>query len=189
MDLTKLELPSSVNVGGNFYDIHTSHPYWIRFSELLQEENVSFSDFDFLYISEVPFDKKAGFDALCSFYHEEKSVPKKDYSNTSNEIAYDYTIDADLIYSSILEQYHIDIAETPIHWHRFRALMAGLHNTKLNEIISYRVYEPAKNGDTYEKQMKHLQNLWHIPNKEDLEAEKVRNRFNKMLKERQVKKS
>lgn len=181
MDLTKLVLPSSVNVGGNFYDIHTEHPYWIRFSQLLQEENITFSDFDFLYISEKPIDKKAGFDALCSFYFEEKTVPKKDYSNTSNEIAYDYAIDADLIYSSILEQYHIDIAETPIHWHKFRALIAGLHNTKLNEIISYRLYEPAKKGDTYEKQMKHLKNLWHIPNKEDLEAEKVRNKFNEML--------
>lgn len=181
MDLTKLTLPSAVEADGRFYEIHTEHPYWIRFSQVIKDKNAVLYDFDFLYKNEIPENRKDGFDSLCSFFYEKKEIPRKDFTSSSNEIPYDYTVDSDLIFSAILSQYGVDISETPVHWHKFRAMLEGLHGTKLNDIISYRLYEPAKKTDSYEKSMLRLKRLWHIPDEDDRLAAEAREKFNALL--------
>lgn len=84
----------------------------------------------------------------------------------------DYEIDADLIYAAFYEQYGIDLLATDshghvvqIHWHIFLALLSGLHNTKLNEVMNCRCWT----GDTkteYGKQMQKLRNAWELEEKD-----------------------
>ena len=50
MDLTKAVLPDSVVVSGRSYKIHTGHPYWFRFFQILEQEKKYLTDFDFLYV-------------------------------------------------------------------------------------------------------------------------------------------
>ena len=61
-----------------------------------------------------------------------------------------------------------------MHWYKFQALFKGLHDTKLNEIIGYRLYEhTGGKKDSYVRQMEKLRSVWELPmdsdeNDEDL---------------------
>lgn len=156
MDFTKMILPDSVEVSGKFYQIHTGHPYWFRLSELLAGK-LYVSDFDYLYISDRPEDKQAGIDKLMAFYYEKKELPKVE-DNDSSEKILDYKIDSDMIYAAIMQCYHIDLFEKEIHWHKVRALISGLHDTKLNEIMQYRCCNPGKN-----KELARMKRIWSLP--------------------------
>ena len=74
----------------------------------------------------------------------------------------DYDTDADLIYAAFMEVYGIDLTEERLHWHKFRALMDGLHGTKLNEVIGYRLYDGSDAGD-WKKRMAEFHEMWELP--------------------------
>jgi hypothetical protein len=167
MDLTKAVLPDSVVVSGRSYKIHTGHPYWFRFYEILGQETKYVSDFDHLYVDEIPEDRQAGVDALYNFFYEKKELPRVDGEGGPNVL--DYTIDADLIYAGILQCYGIDLMEKQYHWHIVRALIGGLEGTKLNTIIGYRCATPGKN-----RELARMKAMWELPPKVDpVDAETV----------------
>lgn len=64
--------------------------------------------------------------------------------NTSTEKAnqkkfFDFEYDADLIYSAFLQQYHIDLCESNMHWWKFKALFNGLsEETQFMKVLQYR---------------------------------------------------
>lgn len=170
MDLTKNVLPEAVMVSGKYYKIHTGHCSWFRFAEILGQEKAYLSDLDFLYVDELPEDKKAGLDALYDFYYEKKEVPRAE--GDTGERVLDYAIDADMIYAAILQCYGIDLYDKQLHWHKVRAMIAGLHGTRLDEIMGYRCSKPGKN-----KELARIKRIWALPErktKDDKEsAEKV----------------
>ncbi len=163
--LQKKVYQNSVFVDGKFYRIHTSSHYWFRFSELIDKKDVSYADFNFLYEDTIPSDIVKGFHALLDFYYKEKELPRKIYA-TSCEKILDYTIDAELIYAAILEQYHIDIKENEYHWHKVRTLIEGLHGTKLNDIMECRSYRGNPKDAGYRECMR-LKNMWALPDRDD----------------------
>jgi hypothetical protein len=164
MDLTKAVLPDAVEVSGRFYKIHTGHPYWFRFYEILGQETKYVSDFDHLYVDEIPEDRQAGVDALYNFFYEKKELPR--VLDTGGPNVLDYTIDADLIYAGVLQCYGIDLMDKQYHWHKVRAMIAGLEGTKLNAIIGYRGAKPGKN-----KELQRAQEMWALPKKKQDEDE------------------
>lgn len=181
MLLSKMILPDSINVDGKFFAIKTGHPYWFRFSELIKEKERRLDAFDFLYDKTIPKNKTEGFKGLVSFFSPKKELPRSS-GKESDDIPLDYTLDADLIYAAILEQYHIDLFEKEIHWHKVLAMIAGLHTTKLNDIIGYRLYRKPSKSDTHESEMLRLKKMWRIETEEDKKAKSAEKDFFAKLK-------
>lgn len=175
MDLTKIKLPDTITVSGVDYPIQTGHTYWFRFSQLLDDINSTFGDFDFLYIDEKPENRQEGFTELFNFYYEKKEIPRVT-DESSGVKAIDYTVDADLLYAGLLQQYGVDLSLKNIHWHKVRAMIAGLKETKLNDIIYYRTCD----YDAKQKELMKAKTAWALPEKED-NASKELEEFNALF--------
>ena len=73
----------------------------------------------------------------------------------------DYDLDSELIYSSFMQQYGIDITVVDMHWYKFMALIKGLSaDTKLGRVMGYRAY--TKSDTSHEEFMKEQQRIWEI---------------------------
>ena len=183
LDLSKAKLPDTVEVDGNFYAIHTDFRFWINFSRLIKNQNCTLGEFDFIYCDEKPFDRKKGFVALMEFYSPKKELPRA-LGNQTNKTLLDYDIDSELIYSSFYQQYKIDLFDEKLrlHWHKFLALMDGIRETKLTDVIGYRSY--VKSSKKYEQTMAELQHSWEITTEMTLtdEEKKAIEDFDKLLK-------
>lgn len=173
IDLKKHRLPEAVEVGGSLYPVHTSFKYWLRFLELIADKNTPPGKFDFMYSTDKkPESRLRGLIALVQFCNPPRELPR---TKSDSENVLDYSIDADFIFSAFLEQYGIDLLDSDMHWHKFQALLFGLHGTKLNEIIGYRSYENTSGKrDAYTRQMEKLRAAWDLPqdsgDDEDLRA-------------------
>jgi len=171
MDLTKSFLPDSVMVSGKHYKIHTGHSYWFRFAQILGQDVKLLSEFAHLYVDDIPEDQQSGVDALYGFYYEAKELPRSE--GDSGERVLDYEIDADFIYSAILQCYGIDLYEKQVHWHKVRAMIAGISGTRLNDVMGYRCASPRKNTE-----IARLKRIWALPEKMTQEDKAALERFN-----------
>ncbi|MCR5723464.1 MAG: bacteriophage Gp15 family protein [Treponema sp.] len=141
LDLTKKVLPSAVEVDGAFFAVKTDFRTVLAFFALLADGTHTYADFDFMYTSDgVPANRKAGVDAMIAFFNRENPLPRKVGSDSADHLL-DYEQDADLIYSAFREQYGINLLTEDLHWYEFRALLSGLHGTKLNDVIGFRAYD------------------------------------------------
>lgn len=175
IDLKKTRLPEAVEVDGSFYTIHTSFKYFLRFIELLANKDIKPQDFDFMYKSKKPQNRESGLIALVQFCNPPQILPHTDKLEGSSEKAVDYAVDADYIYAAFLEQYGIDLVESEMHWYKFQALFKGLRDTKLNEIIGYRLWEnTSAKRDAYTRQMEKLKTAWELPQESDEEDEDLK---------------
>ena len=171
LDLTKAKLPEAIAVGGLFYRIHTDFRYFIRLGQVLNEKGTKPTDFDFMFIAEIPPDRIAGVKALVAFMNPPHILPRKSKREDIGAPVLDYTLDADLIYAAFMQQYHIDLSAELLHWHQFSALLAGLRDTKLNDVIGFRLWENTSGKrDEYTRAMQHLQDAREIEEKDDEES-------------------
>lgn len=175
IDLKKAKLPEAVEVDGSLYTIHTSFKYWLRFLDLIADSKTPPQDFDFMYIEEKPASRINGLIALFQFFNPPHFLPRTERKDQSSDKAVDYTIDADYIFAAFMERYGIDLVESDMHWNKFQALFKGLHGTKLNEIIGYRLYENTSGKrDNYTRQMEKLRSAWELPQESDEEDEDLK---------------
>jgi hypothetical protein len=182
LDLKKAKLPEAVEVDGSLYTIHTSFKYWLRFLELIADNQTPPQDFDFMYIEEKPASRINGLIALVQFCNPPQILPRTERKEQSSDKAVDYAIDADYIFAAFMERYGIDLVESDMHWYKFQALFMGLHDTKLNEIIGYRLYENTSGKrDNYTRQMEKLRTAWELPQESDEEDEDLK-AFEALLK-------
>ena len=164
IELKKAGLPESVEVDGSLYAIHTSFKYFLRFIELLATKDAKPQDFDFMYKRQKPQDRESGLIALIQFCNPPQELPRTQGGEESGEKAVDYAIDADYIFAAFMERYGIDLVENEMHWYKFQALFKGLHDTKLNEIIGYRLWENTSGKrDAYTRQMEKMRAAWELP--------------------------
>ena len=160
LDLSSNALPNTITVEGRAYFVHTDFRIWIRFMRDLRESAKSRSDFDvsYLFIDEMP--TRIDVETLMAWAQPPRELPR-DMGEHNDTIAFDFDIDADLIYSAFIQQYGIDLIDTDIHWYKFLALMQGISDeTKFGKVIGYRSYE--KSDKKYDDQMKHLKRMWEI---------------------------
>lgn len=180
IDLKKTGLPESIEVEGGLYYIQTSFKYWLRFLELLENKDTPPKDFDFMYKSKKPSNRLDGLLALVQFGNPPQILPRIQKGEAGEKVI-DYTIDADYIYAAFLEQYGIDLVTSNMHWYKFQALFRGLHDTKLNEIIGYRLYEHKGGKKTdHDRQMEELRRAWELPLEADEEDEDLIDFENKL---------
>ncbi|MCR5607137.1 MAG: bacteriophage Gp15 family protein [Treponema sp.] len=182
ISLLKAVLPSSVTVEGKTYKIKTDFQYWLNFSLKCQKGKIhSYSDFDYLYVDDIPENRQKGFNELIKFCNPEKALPRK-IGNTNKTIL-DFEIDSDLIYAAFFEQYNIDLCNVNLHlhWYKFNALFDALHDTKLNEIMSYRAFDEFDKTD-YKKAMVKMRQAWELDSKLTEEEKKDLEKFDSLLK-------
>lgn len=184
IDLSKSKtLSDSVIVSGKVYCIHTDFQFFITFQRMCNEKH-ALSDFDFMFV-EVPKDehKAEALKALISFAYPKKELPRE-IESVNDEILIDYELDSDLIYSAFYEQYKIDLKadNLHLHWYKFRALLDGLQNTKLNKVIEYRSYIPSQSdGKEYKKFMLKMKDAWRIERKLTDSEQKAIEKFDALL--------
>jgi hypothetical protein len=168
MDLSEAKLPETVEVDGSSYCIHTSFKFWLKFMRKIGDKHCPPADFDFMYRGEKPRSRLNGLMALVKFCNPPQLLPRPEMFQGSGEKATDYDVDAEYIFAAFLELYGIDLVESNMHWYKFLALFKGLHGTKLNEIIGYRLYENTSGKrDAYTRQMEKLRRAWELPQTED----------------------
>lgn len=191
IDLSKVKLPDCIEAAGSFFTIKTDFRSWLNFSRIVNTKGAVVDDVDFIYTDTIPpaENKKEAFEKLLEFFQPKTPLPRPIGESSGGKV-FDYEIDADLIYAAFYEQYGIDLLEidkhghaVQIHWHRFLALLSGLHNTKLNEVMSWRSWT----GDTkteYGKQMQKLRNSWELPEEKDEKVQEDLEKFNKLFKKK-----
>lgn len=181
IDLKKAKLPQAIDVGGSLYRIHTDYRYFLRLREHLAEKDVKAGDLDYMYIKEKPLDRLAGVKALIAFMTPPQELPRRT-SDDNGEIVLDFAIDADYIYAAFMEQYGIDLLTARLHWYSFNALLHGLHDTELNNIINARLYKPSGRNDEYEKTKQRQYEAWRLPQPADNEPDEALEDFLGALK-------
>lgn len=181
IELKKAVLPETVDVSGNLYRIRTSFKYWLRFLELVEKNDKNPYVFDFLYVDKKPSDRIEGFSALLGFSSPASLLPRLTSSDAGEKVV-DYQIDAEYIYAAFYEQYGIDLIDADMHWYKFQALFKGLHDTKLNEIIGFRLFTPPNGKKSeYDREMEKLKRAWTLPEKDDGKKDEALVRFEALL--------
>ena len=161
IDLTKKGgLPNVVMIDGNPYSIYTDFRVWMRFEiELSKYQAGNVVDVSYLFKNDMP--PYCSISDLLVFCRPQNELPRS--TKHSNVIALDYEIDSDYIYAAFMSQYGIDLCEIEeLHWHKFLALLRGLKDEKICDIMSYRCYEPSDGKkDVYAE----LKFAWEIERK------------------------
>ena len=179
IDLTKASAPDSITVGGRTYRIKTWFKYWLRFLQICNSRK-EVRDFDFLFVDEIPTDKAEAFTKLAEFANPKSVLPRGTGGNGAKIL--DYSIDANLIYAAFVQQYGIDLVSglgddgKPLHWHKFLALMEGVRETNLTDVMDIRSYDEHDNT-SYEDWRKKARNAWSLEGLE-VDSSKVLEDFN-----------
>lgn len=170
IDLKQRGLPNTIMVGGKPYSVYTDFRVWLRVSEDLQYlKPGKYVDVKYIFKNDYP--PKIAINDILTFLSPPQELPRR-VRTTSNAIAIDYTIDADLIWAAILGQYGIDLVEVEeLHWWKFLAMIRGLNeSTKMREVMGIRCYEKHKGKDDPYEQMRMA---WEIIREDDTTQEEI----------------
>lgn len=167
IDLRFNTLPSSLEVGGSFFRVHTDFRVWLAFGEYVKER----IPWTGIFIDVPEGDCGEWLPAAMEFFKSENVTPRS--TETIRDRIIDYIYDGDYIVASFQAVYGIDLTDPllEMHWHRFKALLVGLPDScKLSKIMSYRAY--VKKPYDHDKEMKKLKEAWALPD-EQAEEEKA----------------
>lgn len=176
MDLTKKGgLPNVVMIAGIPYSIYTDFRVWMRFeiefSKCTPQKTI---DVSYLFKNDMP--TYCNFSDLLMFCRPQSELPRR--QKDSSVIVLDYEVDADYIYAAFMSQYGIDLCDIEeLHWHKFLALLKGLKNEKLCDIMSYRCYEPSDGKQDVYAKLKAAWELDRFSAEEQVERDKFSRYF------------
>lgn len=165
MDLRNRDLPKTVVVDGRSYDILTDYRVWLNFGERIKDDKCTLRDLLFVFkdSDKGVYPRSDFLPELLEFYQNPNATPKVSSSGSDDRL-YDYILDGEYIWASFVQAYGIDLYDVEMHWHRFKALFAGLpDNTKMSQIMSYRGYKRASKSDNYDKTMQKMKRAWALP--------------------------
>lgn len=147
MNMLINSVPDSLKIAGTEYKIHTDFSVWIEFEKLLSDESENahktISDIKNLIFCDKQPPQRADEETVNKilwFYRCGKKLQKSSHTSEKEIFSYDY--DDGYIFSAFLEQYHIDLEQTKLHWWKFHALMLSLSDsTEFVKIMGYRSVE------------------------------------------------
>lgn len=147
MNMLINSVPDSLKIAGTEYKIHTDFSVWIEFEKLLSDESENahktISDIKNLIFCDKRPPLRADEETVNKilwFYRCGKKLQKSSHTSEKEIFSYDY--DDGYIFSAFLEQYHIDLEQTKLHWWKFHALMLSLSDsTEFVKIMGYRSVE------------------------------------------------
>ena len=107
----------------------------------------------------------------------------KELEDTNEEPDMDYIQDMDYIEASFMSDYHIELANTEMHWWKFNNLMNGLSNSEMGNCC---VLNRVRNLRTYDtKDIKDPKELARINKAKKQVALKVKNEHVELTEEQQ----
>jgi len=182
MNILTDTLPDFITVEGKKYCVNTDFRIWLEFDKIMHLENIGVKD-KIMMVARLCFDKERikvypenineTMDGLLSFFLCGKS-PQKD---GSEEKAFSFQHDSELIYSAFLTQYGIDLLSVPyMHWYVFSALFQGLEEQRrIMKIINWRLLDTnSVENKEKRKQFKKIKEFYALPDeksKEEKEAD------------------
>lgn len=178
IDLRNKELPSHITWDGGSCAINTDFREWIKFGEYLKTKMV--------YLGVFPNFKAPAGDkwqlALFDFYLCKNDIPRS-FSH-SDVRTIDLIIDGDSIVASFQQAYGIDLTSIEyMHWHRFKALLAGLpDDTKMSKIMGYRSWSVQDSKRKHDDIMQEQRAAWMLPLGDDIEEEDLTGGFAPLLR-------
>ncbi|WP_369350391.1 Gp15 family bacteriophage protein [Streptococcus hillyeri] len=90
----------------------------------------------------------------------------------------DFEKDAELIFASFFQSYHLDLFEQQgkLHWLKFMSLLMNLHkDTPFKEVVSYRVMKVPNKDEASEEYIKHVKKMKRLYSLEDEAEYQVKN--------------
>lgn len=161
-------LPETVEVGGKTVRIDPS----FRVGIAIEMEALSDGEPDAagllarFYRGDIPDDIPGAVREMLDFYRgpkrQDDDRPKgKDKGGR----AYDFVQDAEVILSSFLSSYGIDLTTADLHWWTFRRLMFNLpHDCNFMQRVAYRTADLSQMSKAQKKHYKKMRDLYAIHN-------------------------
>lgn len=168
IDLRKKRLPDSLVVNGEAFLIDTDFRTWIAWGHEIEIGNQP-PNYIFPTGEEMPEDPSWVFEAI-EFLNAPNSTPRDRKSSPSKARIYDFVEDGEYIVASFQQAYGIDLTdpELDMHWHRFKALFAGLpSDTKMAQIMGFRGYDSAESKKKPETVHANLREMWRLPRRDE----------------------
>ena len=163
MNMLLDRVPECLTISGTRYPIDTSFRTWIRYEQLLIEnDDVSVDDvFSLVFESIKPTPKhyEEAVNQILWFYQCGKEFELNGSKSYKEVFSYDF--DDGYIVAAFREQYGIDLNIEDLHWWKFRAFMLSLsEDTEFVKIMGYRSVEITSKMNTaqrnfYQKMKKH----------------------------------
>lgn len=169
------ELPTGVNVGGQFFKINANFRTCILFESLIFDKAVPDKYkpqliLNLFYEDKQPADAAGAINAIIDFYSAGKKKraprPGKRQAKKVQPRLYDFEYDADYIYAAFLSVYGIDLNEVDfLHWWKFKALFNALpESAQIVKIIGYRATDTSQIKDQKERsRIARLKNMYALP--------------------------
>lgn len=163
MNLLTTTLPDTITVDGREYAIHTDFRDWIRFCEMLLDEDLKEEEKVYIalmmYTEEQPDNIQLALKGLTDFYLMAEEVVEPKEVTESEEVehenpkpVYDWTVDSAYIIGAFQKTYGIDLTNIKyMHWWRFKALFTSIIEFDLEERIGYRALDTSKIKDKDER--------------------------------------
>ena len=163
-------LPTNIKIGEISYPIRTDFRTWIKVESILKDNDIP-DEFKLSVITTVCdlfFSKDisqesidAIYDSIFSFWRMYKPINKK--AKVSQDIAYSYEQDFDMIIAAFKQQYNIDILRTEMHWFEFKSLFDGLNDTTMfMKVVYYRTVDLNKVSKEQVKEYRELKEFYRI---------------------------
>ena len=161
MNVLYQEFPEYLEIHGKKYSIETDFREWIRFSELVEDEDLSWQiKLQFMlqwFLEEIPEDLETAVYALGDFLTAkalyEDNPERENEERKELQPAFSFQEDAGCIYSAFVECYGIDLQTIPyMHWWKFKTLFDWLpEDTEIKQRIRYRTVDINSIKDKEEK--------------------------------------
>ena len=126
-----------------------------------------------LYYPVIPSNIEEAYEKILYFYsrgndiEDNKKVKQgKRIFKRNNNRAYDFEVDANLIFSAFMTQYNINLNRDNLHWWEFMSLFNSLKDdTEIVKIMNYRTIDVNTIEDKKERKMyKQLQDYYSLEN-------------------------
>lgn len=167
------DLPRKIEVKNTKNKVRTDFKTWINVESILTDENIPSNfklfvianNLDLFYGNEKIFKEPmdAVINGILSFWRMFKESDSNGKSNASNDRAYDYEQDFDLICAAFKQQYDINLRREQMHWFEYKSLFDGLtKETQFIKIVGYRTMDLNKVPKEQRKEYRRLKELYSI---------------------------
>ena len=178
MSLLTSALPDCITAGGERCRIRTDFRVWLSFSELVKKDlspEELLTETVILLFPEVPKSADGLLAAVSEFYAAGRAADSGGEKTSVADECFDFEHDAPYIYAAFLQQYGIDLTSADMHWHKFRALLAGLsEDTQFMKIIGYRSMDTRRIKDREQKAAyEKIKKAYALPKSKE-ETEKIK---------------
>lgn len=157
-----MSYPEYAEIDGKRYKINTDFRVAIQCNEIAQDESIGSMERAMAIIYKLFGDEGLDdidhYDKLLEIAQKYLSCGKEIEEDDNEKPDMDYSEDMDYIEASFMSDYHIDLANTKMHWWKFYNLMNGLSNSEmgncciLNRIRNLRNYDPKEIEDSKERE-------------------------------------